>query len=63
MLMNNKIMFDRYFCMNSIKHCKNEEILTHFKLVTFSYASNFQNMHDSARSSSHNLALALRDAW
>ena len=25
MLMNNKIMFDRYYCINSRKHCENEE--------------------------------------
>ena len=25
MLMNDKIMFDRYYCINSTKHCKNEE--------------------------------------
>ena len=24
MLMNDKIMFDRYYCMNSTKHCENE---------------------------------------
>ena len=25
MLMNDKIMFDRYYCINSTKHCENEE--------------------------------------
>ena len=25
MLMNAKIMFDRYYCINSAKHCENEE--------------------------------------
>ena len=25
MLMNDKIMFDRYSCINSAKHCQNEE--------------------------------------
>ena len=24
-LMNDKIMFDRYYCINSTKHCENEE--------------------------------------
>ena len=24
MLMNDKIMFDRYYCINSTKHCENE---------------------------------------
>ena len=32
MLMNDKIMFDRYYCINSAKHCKNEETLVHFIL-------------------------------
>ena len=25
MFMNDKIMFDRYYCINSTKHCENEE--------------------------------------
>ena len=25
MLMNDKFMFDRYYCINSLKHCENEE--------------------------------------
>ena len=25
MLMNDKIMFDRHYCINSVNHCKNEE--------------------------------------
>ena len=25
MLMNDKIMFDRYYCINSVNHCENEE--------------------------------------
>ena len=25
MLRNDKIMFDRYYCINSTKHCENEE--------------------------------------
>ena len=25
MLMNDKIMFDRYYCINSAKHCENKE--------------------------------------
>ena len=29
MLMNDKIMFDRYYCINSTKHCENEENLAH----------------------------------
>ena len=32
MLMNDKIMFDRYYCINVTKHCENEEILAHYIL-------------------------------
>ena len=32
MLMNDKIMFDRYYCINSTKHCENEDILAHYIL-------------------------------
>ena len=32
MLMNDKIMFDCYYCINSAKHCENEETLAHFIL-------------------------------
>ena len=41
MLMNDKIMFDHYYCINSTKYCKNENILAHyiFYNITFSYAS------------------------
>ena len=30
MLMNDKIMFDRYYCINSTKHCENEENIVNF---------------------------------
>ena len=41
MLMNDKIMFDRYYCINSAKHCENEENMgtIFYNLITFSYAS------------------------
>ena len=51
MLMNDKIMFDRYYCINSAKHCENEKkkkwrTIFH-NLITFSYASTLlKTMHD-----------------
>ena len=50
MLMNDKVMFDRYYCINSAKHCKNEENIgtQYFMTITFSYASSLlKTMHDS----------------
>ena len=52
MLMNDKIMFDRYYCINSAKHCENEE---NIGALYFSTSSHFptrvrfekKNMHDS----------------
>ena len=32
MLINIKIVFDCYYCINSTKHCENEEILVHYIL-------------------------------
>ena len=46
MLMNDKIMFDRYYCINSANHCENEENIG--ALITFSYVSMLlKTMHDS----------------
>ena len=41
MLMNDKIIFGRYYCINSTKHCENEEYwcTIFYNLITFSYAS------------------------
>ena len=51
MLMNDKIMFDCYYCINSANHCENEEnidALYFFNFVSFSYASTLlKTMHDS----------------
>ena len=49
MLMNYKIMFDLYYCINSANHCENEEnIGALYNLITFSYASTLlKTMHDS----------------
>ena len=34
MLMNDKIMFDRYYCINSGKHCENEENIGALYFIT-----------------------------
>ena len=56
MLMNDKIMFDHYYCINSTKHWENEEhISTIFhNLITFSYTSRLCTIW--AGPSTHNLA-------
>ena len=50
MLMNDKNMY-RFYCINSAKHCENEEnigALYIYKLITFTYASTLlKTMHDS----------------
>ena len=63
MLTNDKIMFDRYYCINSTKLSKMKKILVHYiyNLITFSYASKLCMIR--AALSTHNLACALRDAW
>ena len=37
MLMNDKIMFDRYYCINSAKHCENEENIGALYFITSSH--------------------------
>ena len=37
MLMNDKIMFDRYYCINSAKHCENEENIGALYCITSSH--------------------------
>ena len=49
MSMNDKIMFDRYYCMNSTKHCENEEILAHYILQPYYIFLREYAMHDSGR--------------
>ena len=39
MIINDKIMFDRYYCINATKPCENEDWRTLFYNITFSYAS------------------------
>ena len=50
MLMNDKIMFDRYYCINSANHCKNKKTLAHYILLPhhiFLREYTFKKMHDS----------------
>ena len=50
MLMNDKIMFDRYYCINSAKNYENERHwrTIFYNLITFSYASVLlKTMHNS----------------
>ena len=37
MLMNEKITFDRYYCINSAKHCENEESIGALYFITLSH--------------------------
>ena len=37
MLMNDKIMFDRYYCINPAKHCENEENIGTLYFITSSH--------------------------
>ena len=50
-LMNDKIMFDRYYCINSAKHCENEENIGALYFITSSHVPTRvrfkKNMHDS----------------
>ena len=63
MLMNDKVMFDRYYCINSTKHCKNQETIGALYFIT---SPHFSTQVVYARfgpwSSTHNLAHALCDA-
>ena len=64
MLMNDKIMFDRYYCKNSAKHCENEEnIGTLYFIALPHFPTRVRYARFGPRSSTHNLAHALRDAW
>ena len=37
MLVNDKIMFDHYYCINSAKHCENEENIDALYFITSSH--------------------------
>ena len=64
MLMNDKIMLDRYYCINSTKHCENEENIDALYFITSPhFPTRVRYAIFGPRSSTHNLARALRDAW
>ena len=64
MLMNDKIMFDRNYCINSTKHCENEENIGALYFITSPhFPTRVRYAIFGPRSSTHNLARALRDAW
>ena len=64
MLMNDKIMFDRYYCINSTKHCENEEnIDALYFIISPHFQTGVRYARLGPRASTHNLARALRDAW
>ena len=62
MLMNDKIMFDCYYCINSTKHCENEENIGALHFISSSHFP--KRVHYAwfgPRSSTHNLARVLHD--
>ena len=64
MLMNDKIMFDRYYCINSTKNCENEENIGALYFITSPhFPTRVRYAIFGPRSSTHNLARALRVAW
>ena len=56
MLMNDKIMFDRYCCINSTKHCENEENFGVLYFITSHFPKRVRYARFGPRSSTHNLA-------
>ena len=64
MLINDKIMFDRYYCINATKHCENEEnIGTLYFITSPQFPKRERYARFGPRSSTHNIARALRGAW
>ena len=63
MFMNEKIMFDRYYCINSTKHCENENIGALYFITSPHFPTRVHYARFGPRSSTHNSARALRDAW
>ena len=64
MLMNGKIMFDRYYCINSTKHCENQENIGALYFITSPhFPKRVRCARFGSRSCTHNLAHALHDAW
>ena len=63
-ILNDKIMFDRYYCINSTKYCENVENIGALYFITSPhFPTRVQYAIFGPRSSTHNLARALRDAW
>ena len=63
MLMNDKNMFDRFYCINSTKHCENEENVGALYVITSPhFPTRVCYARYRPRSSTHNLACALRVA-
>ena len=59
MLMNDKIMFDRYYCINSTKHFENEENICALHFITSPhFRTRVRYARFGPRSSTHNLARA-----
>ena len=58
MLMNDKIMFDRYYCINPTKHCRNEENIGTLYFKTSSHFPTRVRYASRPRSSTHNLTQA-----
>ena len=59
-LMNDKIMLGRFYCMNSTKHCENEENIGKLYFITSPHFPMRVSYARFWRSSTHNLACALR---
>ena len=58
--MNDKIMFDRYYCINSTKHCENGENTGAVYFITSPhFPTRVRYARFGPRSSTHNLARAL----
>ena len=63
-LMNDKIMFGRFYCINSTKHCENEEnIGALYFIISPHFPTQVSYARFGPQSCTHNLAHALRDAW
>ena len=65
-LMNDKIIFGPFYCINSTKHCVNEENIGALYFITsphFPMRVSYIYARFGPQSSTHNLANALRDAW
>ena len=64
MLMNDKIMFDCYYCINSTKHFENDENICALYFITSPhFPTRVLCARFAPRSSSHNLACAFCNAW